>query len=648
MRTSSSSSSAAGSERRRAGRGLVLALAAGLVALAACGERAPARRPNVILICLDTVRADHLGAYGYAARPTTPFLDELAARSILFADASATAGWTKPSVPSFLTGTMPCEHGVYEGSAHLELGAATDVLPAAALTLAEAFAARGYRTAAFVKNAQLRRGNGFEQGFGVYADEVGDARAIRWAGLDWIDAGRAEEPFFLYLHFLDAHWPYPVPDEYATRFAPAERVEPFRAKTFEAVRDAIHDGERELAPAEREALEAVYDGALRYLDDQLRLLADGLRLRGRAEDTILCVIADHGEEFGEHGRIGHGHGLWENLLRVPWILHVPGRAPARVEAPASLLDVFPTLLGAAGESAPAHLLGVDRLADPEASRMIFAEHKAPDRYQSSLRRGTEKLIRSVRPPPAAPGEAELPLSIGERWEAEIERRSDGRLVATQLKPRDEDPADPLEIKGIVEERAGARLSIAGFTVILRDDAEIQLADGATDDEPRPGRAAKVRGEIVDGVLSADRLKLYAAGEKTDLEVRGPIGGLRPEADGLSIEIGGVWIAVDAKTAFKDVPEDEHGRMSREDVVRLLELGAAAPSQGFPVEAPLLFDLVRDPGEREPRAAEPGTGLARTLEELGARLAGTRVFGAEDRILLTPEAVEKLRAIGYAR
>src|SRR5262245_8276724 len=144
------------------------ALAALLAALASCGEASQVHgKRNVVLICMDTVRADHLGVYGYA-RPTTPELDRLAARALVFADASATAGWTKPSVPSFLTGTYPCQHGVYEGSAHGEAGDVTDVLPAECLTLAEAFHENGYATAAFVHNAQLREGSGFEQGFDTY------------------------------------------------------------------------------------------------------------------------------------------------------------------------------------------------------------------------------------------------------------------------------------------------------------------------------------------------------------------------------------------------------------------------------------------------------------------------------------------------
>ena len=643
MPTWSSSSCAAVSKGRRLFRG---ALLLALPAIVSCAEEKPPRPPNVVLVCMDTVRADHLGAYGYDVRDATPYLDELAARSLVFTDASAAAGWTKPSVPSFLTGTPPCQHGVYEGSARFEMGAVTDVLPEGALTLAEVFAERGYRTAAFIKNAQLRPGNGFEQGFDLYRDEVGDARDIRWAGLDWLDEGDPEQPFFLYLHILDAHWPYAVPPEYAARFAPAAEIAPFQSDGFRTVRDAIHDGERAFSAEERATLEALYDGALRHIDDQLRLFARGLEQRGLGEDTVLCIVSDHGEEFGEHGRIGHGHGLWENLLHVPWILHVPGRKPERNDVPVSLLDVFPTLTALVGHSAEPHLLGVDRLADGSAERPILAEHKAPDRYQSSLRRGDAKVIRNAKPIPGEEPADVFPVRVGARWEAELVRDEGGGLVATQLKPREEDPGDPLELKGYVSGFTPGTFCIAGITVTRGEAMEVQLADDVADDEVRDGRAVKVRGAFIDGTFVADRLKLYPVGEKADFELRGPVEEVRLDGERRGIAIGGIRIELDARTAFKDVETGkQRTRMGRADVVRLLESDPPDPT-AFVIDA-VAFDLDEDPGEERPDAGG-AAGLLPTLEKLSRRLAGARVFGDENRILLTPEALEKLRAIGYAR
>ncbi|MFT5151789.1 MAG: choline-sulfatase, partial [Planctomycetota bacterium] len=281
----------------------------------ACGPRSDAGTPmNVIVICLDTVRADHLGCYGYEKRETTPFMDSLAERSVLFEDASSTAGWTKPSVPSILTGMLPLQHGVYRGSARSENGAVSDVLADEALTLAEVYSERGYQSAAFVRNAQLRRGLGFEQGFDLYRDKAGDAREIRWRTSDWLDERDTQRPFFLYLHYLDAHWPYPVPEEYATRFTSPEQVEFLRSSDWRRLRDAVNDGAEQLSDDQLDALLALYDGALRYIDDELARLWEKLERDGLADDTIICIVADHGEEFMEHGRIGHGNGLYETLL----------------------------------------------------------------------------------------------------------------------------------------------------------------------------------------------------------------------------------------------------------------------------------------------------------------------------------------------
>jgi len=620
---------------------------AGLVG--SCSPAETSRRPNVLLICLDTVRADHLGCYGHRTNPTTPFLDELAARSYLFEDASSTAGWTKPSVPSFLTGTYPCQHGVYEGSARFEEGATTDVLPAKAVTLAEVFQERGYRTAAFIRNSQLRPGNGFEQGFDVFLDEVGDAKEIRWAGLDWLDSlGEETPPFFLYLHFLDAHWPWPVPDEYATMFGDPEELAPLLGKSSGPLIDAVHDG-APLTADQARALTSIYDGALRYLDDQLRVLLEGLRIRGLDEDTIVCVVSDHGEEFGEHGRIGHGHGLWENLLHVPWILHVPGAEPRRLGDPVSLVDLFPTLLGAAGIPFSHRVEGVDRLRDPRAARPILAEHKAPDRYEQTLRDSGRKLLREFADTDRGAPVKVFPLRAGERWEAELERADDGTLRVTQLKPRPEDEVDdPLEVRGPISRFAGSRFEIGGIDVEIGEHTSVSPTDEAADGELFDGRVVKARGELMDGRLVADRVKVYARDESSDLEIRGEVLSVEREGFEGRLEISGMWVRFDEETDFKGVDvREKPPPMSRTRIVELLEAGAEALPAGL---APrfTLFDLGTDPGELGGTPADAQSPLSRVLDELGRALVPHRVFSEDDRLLLTEEALERLQDIGYAK
>ncbi len=625
-------------------------LALVLLLLPACGSAGGEKRPDVILICLDTVRADRLGCYGYRANETTPRLDALANESTLFVDASASACWTKPSVPSFLTGTYPLEHGVYEGSAHDEGGERSDVLPEAATTLAEMFRDAGWSTAAFVRNAQLRRGLGFEQGFELYQDEAGDAREIRWRAQDWLDARAGNRPFFLYLHFLDAHWPWPVPEEYATRFAPAEAIAPFRGKGSRPLRDAVNAGERVLGQVEREAMGALYDGSLRYIDDQLSELFAWLERRGRWRDTVVCVIADHGEEFGEHGKLGHGHGLYEGLLRVPWILRVPGRPARRVEAPVSLIDLFPTLLSAAGLAPPGPVEGIDRLAQPDARRAVFAEHKEPDAYQQSLRSGTDKLVRRFTAAGGAGAQPGDPLPrIGRRYDVDLDP-SGGRLRALAVAAGEDDPADPPELKGTVQGLRGTSFSLCGVPVRLAADAvfygELQ-EEGAGAEELREGRLVKIVATPQDAFLEAKRVKLYAGDAEPELELRGSLEAFEGDAAAGRLRIAGLWVVVDGSTRWTGVEGGNEDGLARETVLGWLQEDAL-PDAAFRLER-RLFDLSRGPGESEPRTdGPPLAALDRALDELGERLARRRIWSEADQRLLDSKALDELRALGYVR
>ena len=619
---------------------LFLALPCAL--LCACApEPSAARgvdRPNVVLICLDTVRADHLGIYGYEQAETTPWIDSLARRGTLFLDCSASACWTKPSVPSFLTGTYPLQHGVYRGSARKEGSAFSDVLGEDALTLAEVFQAAGYRTGAFVRNAQLRRGMGFEQGFESYVDKAGDAREIRWRARDWIDSLDGEEPFFLYLHYLDAHWPYPVPDEYATRFAAAEAVADIRSSDWRELRDAVNSGKRKLSDDEHAAVVGLYDGALRYMDDQLALFDRYLEREGLAENTILCIVADHGEEFGEHGKLGHGHGLYEGLLSVPWILYVPGHEPRRVETPVSLIDLFPTLLGSAGIQAPASE-GIDRLADPLLQRPIFAEHLDPGRYHRSWRRGRSKMITIVRPErPADRSEASLSdLDVGLRFEARVTPGEGGRLYAQRLRPAHHQESRPPELKGTIESvdsegivLLGRVVRITQRTELYGDEDQVQAGLAAL----RPGLLVKARGPLEGEVLIADKLKLYTEGSELESEVRGV---LSRDAAGRFF-VGGIGVEVDGETELE--LGGERGDLSREDVLALLdgELGEAERTDS-------IYDLTVDPTEHSPASGPPLVRPGEEAKWLAERLS-RRTWG---RMRALDEGeLQDLRAIGYAQ
>lgn len=361
---------------------------------------------NVVLICLDTVRAGHLGVYGYERRPTSPSLDRLAESAWVFGNASSSANWTKPSVATYLTGLLPAQHGVYLPTKKRGEALVGDVLPEAATTLAETFSADGYATAAIVNNSQIDRGLGYEQGFDSYVDHAGNAGEIRERALRWLGERDQDRPFFLYLHLLDAHPPFLTPPREALeRFSSPGDAQQYSRTEWNATRLAVNAGRTQIDEASVDALVTAYDGAIRYMDDELGALFDELERSGRMDDTVICVISDHGEEFLEKTRLGHGrgHDLYETLLHVVWILRVPGEEHRWIETPCSLVDLYPTLLSAsrtlgieAARDAEARI-GIDRLERPLELHPIVAENLDDRGYQQSIRLGENKVIRRLSP-----------------------------------------------------------------------------------------------------------------------------------------------------------------------------------------------------------------------------------------------------------
>ena len=290
-----------------------------LLLAAGCGAGTPSApgsaRPNVLLVTIDTLRADRLGCYGRAGA-LTPTLDALATRGARFPTAVAHVPLTGPSHASILTGRNPPGHGVRDNGGY--------VLPARVKTAAEEFKAAGYRTAAFVSGFPLDRRFGFARGFDVYDDHLpkgNDKRRAPYlerfadattdAVLRHIAAAPRSEPSFLWLHYYDPHAPYEPPAELQQRFAG----------------------------------EAAYDGEIAFVDQQLSRVLAALN----RERTLILVTADHGESLGEHGEGTHGLFVYDATLRVPWIVAGPGIAAGAVPATVARgIDVLPTLLDYAG------------------------------------------------------------------------------------------------------------------------------------------------------------------------------------------------------------------------------------------------------------------------------------------------------------
>lgn len=347
--------------------------AAAVIAIAALGSGSVWSRPSemsVLVITLDTTRADHLSPYGYMNAPM-PSLERLAREATVFNQALSVSPLTLPAHTSLFTGLLPPKHGVRDN--------ADRPLAATYTTLAEVARAQGLRTAAFVGSAVLDRERGLAQGFDVYSDVGrGDRRpgsepqrtaaqvvdqAVKWLTSD----NRAR--FFLWAHLYDPHHPYDPP-------------EPFRSGTGDA-----------------------YGGELAFAESQIGRLLDVLDASGRRDDTIVVVVGDHGESLNEHGEEHHGIFLYESVLRVPLMIRMPGLPARRVPEVVRITDVMPTVLALAGISGPlgdgvslVDLMTGDRHGlDLEA----YAESLYPQRFGWSplyaLRDSRYKFIDAPKP-----------------------------------------------------------------------------------------------------------------------------------------------------------------------------------------------------------------------------------------------------------
>ena len=327
---------------------ILLALPAMVLSTSACTPSdPPPAHPNVLLVSIDTLRSDHLGAYGYE-RDTSPSMDRLAREGVLFESAISASSWTLPSHTTLLTGMPPEAHGVDTSRKRL-----VDE----AVTLAETFRGAGYTTAAFVSGPYLRALYGHDQGFETYDEStVWPKRDVHTKPtspqlerlvVEWLEAWQGSSnprPFFVFLHMWDPHYDFMPPPPYDTLFDPDYQGE---------LGGAIFDTDQvrpDMEPRDLEHLIALYDGEIRFTDDHLgRILAELERV-GVSEDTIVIVTSDHGEEFFEHGQKGHSKGLYEEVVRIPWIIRYPRRvAPGqRFSQQVRLMDVGPTILGLAG------------------------------------------------------------------------------------------------------------------------------------------------------------------------------------------------------------------------------------------------------------------------------------------------------------
>ena len=551
------------------------AVVLGAAVACACGGTPPARpapsRPDVLLVTIDTLRADHLGCYG-DKHAATPVLDALAARGARFPTAIAAVPLTTPSHASILTGLTPLRHGVRDNGDY--------VLPDTIPTLAEAFHDAGYRTAAFVSGFPLDRRFGLARGFDVYDDHLPhgeDRRRSAYverladqttaAARSWLEAG-PPSPWFLWVHYFDPHAPYEPPPELAARFAGR-----------------------------------IYDGEIAFVDAQLGGLLRFLDTNGLSSRTLVLVTADHGESLGEHGEETHGVFVYDATLRVPWIMAGPGvRAGLVPPVVARGIDVAPTLLDLAGAIPPRAamegrslgpaLRGQPMPDAPAYAESLFARLRLGWAPLHAWRTARFKLIDAPRPE----------LYALDEDAGETRNRS----------------ADHADVAGRMRRELGAALAARPPDAAADpgpDGAERLRALGYLDGSRDRSAAPSLR-DPKDGIALVNRLERGIAAARADparavRELRAVL------AEDPRMTLGRRYLALALSSAGDQVGAilevealDKAGQAGFED---LLLLADSLRGAGRPSESLAVLDRVE---KMQPRSPEPILLRARVLTAMG--------------------------------
>jgi len=311
--------------------------------------------PNIVLVTIDTLRADHLGCYGYF-RDTSPNIDALAKESIRFTHCFTPVAQTLPSHTSIMTRTYPLEHGALANVARFPGQIGVRFVPTLELkTLAQYLVKQGYVTAGFVSATPVKEESGLASGFGIWDEpdyKTRRAEDTNKVALAWL-AKQNKQPFLMWIHYFDCHAPYDLPQEYATPYTTDEKLTTFmdrRQVTRKIQLKGAHRPKNPQTPKIRYADEQTnsYDGEIRYVDVAISKLLNLLHTKQLWDHTVFVLAADHGEGLGQHQNLGHGD-IWNEQLHVPLILHVPGQPARTIDQPISLVDVFPTVFGLAGQ-----------------------------------------------------------------------------------------------------------------------------------------------------------------------------------------------------------------------------------------------------------------------------------------------------------
>ncbi|MBJ18160.1 MAG: hypothetical protein CL933_01935 [Deltaproteobacteria bacterium] len=375
-----------------------------MLAVAGCQKPEPQKPPNFLFVLIDTLRADHVGTLGYN-QPTTPFIDSLAADGRVFENALSQAPWTGASMASLWTSRYPSESGAYvlpDSDGRVWLGKTSSTkLNEELPTVAELLSEFGYDTIAVVTNSYAGEHFDLLRGYGVTRSGFANAAKATDKAIAELDArteNGSDQPFFLYVHYIDPHEPTFPPESYRSLF-PSRDGEPHERRHERWAYGREVDPEDADFKSFRDHKINLYDASIRFVDSQIERLSDELERRGLLDSTVFIIASDHGEEFWDHRQfelethldprgssgVGHGHSLFNQLIHVPLILTGPGITRARVAAPVRNLDIAPTILTLAGvDVADRGFRGTSLLETAEElSRLRL------DRFSESLAYGVE-------------------------------------------------------------------------------------------------------------------------------------------------------------------------------------------------------------------------------------------------------------------
>ncbi len=361
------------------------------------------KRPNVLLIVIDTARADYLSCYG-CPHPTTPTLDRLAAEGARFTTAISPAEWTVPSHASLFTGTFPSRHNAVNQHRYLD-----DRLH----TLAEVLGWLGYRSACFTNNAFIDESTGLNRGFQVTDGPFrwngsrqpshllwrGMRKLTQWTGRKdqgamftnllvrrWLRRWSGEHPFFIFINYVEPHMPHRwIPEPFRRRFLRLNGLEKADWRSVNMNYRAFLTGTTPMSDEDFAILRALYEAEMAYLDHRIGQLVAFLERRRVLDDTLLIVTSDHGDNLGEHGLLHHAYSLYDTLIRVPLVLRYPKAFPPGtvVEQTVQTHDVFPTIL---------HLVGME---DPTVWEQVQGFSLLPEHLPRRPDYAVAELMRPI-------------------------------------------------------------------------------------------------------------------------------------------------------------------------------------------------------------------------------------------------------------